>query len=94
MTQQTLFYVILLFVFIYAILQMYIWHAKVIPFWEMNKQNFDLKFWSLDSKREMMVREFLKSFSNDADKPWFYYFVKFWYLAGVILIPAAFLSFL
>ncbi len=76
--------------FIYVILGTYIWFFKVIPFWEKNKQNFDLKFWSLELTREVKARAFLESFSNDTDKPWFYYFVKYRYVPVVIFIPVVF----
>jgi len=71
---------------IYAILGLYIWYGEIVPFWETNKQKFDVKFWTLEVTRELKRKAFLESFSNDADKPWSYYIVKYRYVPGWILL--------
>ena len=92
MTQQIFFGFAVALIAIYVTLGLYVWLFKVYPFWERNKQNFDLKFWSLKSTRELKARAFLESFSNDADKPWFYYYVKYQYVPAVILILFVFFT--
>ena len=92
MTQQIFFGFAVALIGIYVTLGLYVWLFKVYPFWERNKQNFDLKFWSLKSTRELKARAFLESFSNDADKPWFYYYVKYQYVPVVIGILFVFFT--
>jgi hypothetical protein len=71
---------------IYAILLVYIWLVKIFPFWKENKHKYPVNFWSLVLTRNLKFKAFLESFSNDTDKPWFYYFVKYRFLPGAIII--------
>ena len=69
---------------IYVVLGMYIWHFKIIPF--LRKKEFAVNFWSLMKARDQKIQAFLESFSKDADKPWFYYYVKYRFVVGIVLL--------
>ena len=76
---------------IYFILGWYIWLFKISPF--LRKNNHVVNFWSVTKAREQKIQAFLESFSKDADKPWFYYCVKYRFVPGtVLLIYFVFLS--
>jgi hypothetical protein len=82
MTLEIFFVFVFVLFFIYAILVIYIYHAKIVPF--LKKKNFTASRSRFKQNRQ--INEYLDGFSNDADKPWFYYFLEYRYVLPIIMV--------
>ena len=87
-TKQLIFGSVLTLSVIYAIIGVYVWHFKLVPFVRENNHKIVVNFWSLTTKRGEWVRAFLESYANETDKPWFYYYLKSQWVANWVIIAA------
>ena len=84
MTLEILFVFVFVLLVIYAIFVMYIYHAKIVPFLKKKNSNFTASVSAFKQHRQ--INEYQDSFSNDADKPWFYYFLEYRYVLPIIMV--------